>query len=85
MKDLKLVEAPLVGFARGTMCPLGAIKLQLTLGAEPTKATSLVEFLVVDLALAYNVILGRLTLNALGAIPSTYHQKMKFEMPNCEN
>lgn len=48
MKDLKLVEAPLVGFARGTMCPLGTIKLQLTLGAKPTKATSLVEFLVVD-------------------------------------
>lgn len=42
----------------------------------------MVEFLLIDLPLSYNVILGRPTLNMLEAIPSTYHQKVKFETPN---
>lgn len=40
--------------------------------------TTLVEFLVAYLALSYNIILCRPTLNALKAITSTCHQKMKF-------
>lgn len=43
--------------------------------------TPLIEFLVVDLALTYNVILGMPTLNMLRAIPSIYHRKIKFETP----
>ncbi|XP_041020616.1 uncharacterized protein LOC121262251 [Juglans microcarpa x Juglans regia] len=40
------------------------------------------EFLVVRTRSAYNEIIGRPTLNALKAITSTYHLKMKF--PTCE-
>lgn len=35
-------------------------------------------FLVVDIPFAYNTIMGRLTLNVLRAIPSTYHRMVKF-------
>lgn len=37
---------------------------------------------MVDSPLSYNVILGHPTLNALKAIPFTYHQKIKFETPS---
>ncbi|KAL0408344.1 UNVERIFIED_CONTAM: Transposon Ty3-G Gag-Pol polyprotein [Sesamum radiatum] len=40
-----------------------------------------VEFLVVDVPSAYNVILGRPTLNAFQAVISTYHMKIKFPTP----
>ncbi|KAL0288468.1 UNVERIFIED_CONTAM: Transposon Ty3-G Gag-Pol polyprotein [Sesamum radiatum] len=36
---------------------------------------------VVDIPSAYNVILGRLTLNAFQAVISTYHMKIKFPAP----
>ncbi|KAL0414905.1 UNVERIFIED_CONTAM: Retrovirus-related Pol polyprotein from transposon opus [Sesamum radiatum] len=38
----------------------------------------MVRFLVVDTPFAYNVILGRPSLNAFSAVVSTYHLKMKF-------
>ena len=38
----------------------------------------MVDFLLVDQPLAYNAIIGPLTLNALRAIVSTYHLVMKF-------
>jgi len=37
-------------------------------------------YLVVNASFAYNMMLGRLTLNRLGAVPSTRHMKMK--LPN---
>jgi len=37
-----------------------------------------VKFLVVDCPSAYNLILGRLSLNKLGAVVSTLHMAMKF-------
>ncbi|KAL0456594.1 UNVERIFIED_CONTAM: hypothetical protein Slati_0998600 [Sesamum latifolium] len=59
---------------------------QMQLGDVPLKAvdTSLYgfagEFLVVDIPSAYNVILGRPTLNAFRAIISTYYMKIKFSV-----
>jgi hypothetical protein len=38
----------------------------------------IVDFLVVDRPSAYNIIIGRSTLNKLRAITSTYHLMMKF-------
>ena len=38
----------------------------------------MVDFLIVDCPLSYNVILGRPTLNRLKAATSTYYLKVKF-------
>jgi hypothetical protein len=45
---------------------------------SPRQSTVIVDFLVVDRPSAYNIIIGRSTLNKLRAITSTYHLMMKF-------
>ncbi|XP_022549765.2 uncharacterized protein LOC106373554 [Brassica napus] len=39
------------------------------------------KFLVVDCQSAYNMILGRPWIHAMGAVPSTFHQMVKFPTP----
>ncbi|KAL0395407.1 UNVERIFIED_CONTAM: hypothetical protein Slati_4506900 [Sesamum latifolium] len=75
--SLKAVDTSLYGFAGEVVHPKGIISL-LTLGTSPLRKTCLLKFLMVDIPPAYNVILGRLTLNAFRAIISTYHIKIKF-------
>ena len=50
----------------------------LTLGDPPCQATTVVKFLIVDAPSAYNMLLGRPSLNAIKAIPSAYHMMIKF-------
>ena len=54
----------------------------LTLGDPPCQATTTVIFLIVDAPSAYNVLLGRPSLNAIKAIPSAYHMVIKFPTTN---
>ncbi|XP_065015421.1 uncharacterized protein LOC135642865 [Musa acuminata AAA Group] len=68
----------LTGFTRDSISLLGAITLPLTLGVPLRSKTVIVTFLVVDLPTAYNVILGRPTLNKIRAVISTYYQIVKF-------
>ncbi|KAL0366950.1 UNVERIFIED_CONTAM: hypothetical protein Sradi_3585100 [Sesamum radiatum] len=56
--------------------------LPISLGSYPKRVTKMVKFLVVDAPSAYNVILGRPSLNSFQAIASTYHLKLKFPTPN---
>jgi len=42
----------------------------------------MVDFLIVDYLLSYNVILGRPTFNRLKAVTSTYCRKVKFLTPH---
>ena len=65
------------------MLPLGSIQLVLTLGDPLCQATTTVKFLIVDDApSAYNILLGRPSLNAIKAIPFTYHMVIKFPTAN---
>ena len=64
------------------MLPLGSIQLVLTLGDPPCQATTTVRFLIVDAPSAYNILLGRPSLNAIRAIPSAYHMVIKFPTAN---
>ncbi|KAL0427109.1 UNVERIFIED_CONTAM: hypothetical protein Slati_2885700 [Sesamum latifolium] len=75
---LEAVDTSLYGFAGEVVHPKGMISLPFTLGTSPLRMTCLLKFLVVDIPSAYNVILGRSTLNAFQAIISTYHMKIKF-------
>ncbi|KAL0361192.1 UNVERIFIED_CONTAM: hypothetical protein Sradi_3803700 [Sesamum radiatum] len=51
------------------------------MGRGTARKTYLLKFLVVDVPSAYNVILGRPTLNTFQAVISTYHMKIKFPTP----
>ena len=80
--QLRPIETPLIGFAGTNVYPLRIISLQIIAGNYPKQATRRVEFLVVDCPSAYNVIIGRPTLNRLRAITSTYHLLVCFPTEN---
>ena len=72
--ELQGRKAPLTGFAGDTAFSLGTIQLP-TIARGVRRLTS---FLVVDKKAPFNAILGRPWLHAMKAVPSTYHQCMKF-------
>ncbi|XP_042380488.1 uncharacterized protein LOC121972944 [Zingiber officinale] len=57
---------------------IGQTRLAISLGEESLRRTRTTTFIVVDAPSAYNVILGRPTLNEFRAVVSTYCQKIKF-------
>ncbi|KAL0439164.1 UNVERIFIED_CONTAM: hypothetical protein Slati_2399400 [Sesamum latifolium] len=79
---LMLVNTPLTSFSGDIMEPLGEVMLPISLGSYPKRVTKFVKFLVIDSPSAYNVILGRPSLNLFQAVASTYHMKIKFPTPN---
>ena len=81
-EKLEPVNAFLRGFFGERVLPLGSIQLVLTLGDPPCQATTTVRFLIVDAPSAYNMLLGRPSLNTIRAIPSAYHMVIKFPTTN---
>ena len=81
-EKLEPVNAHLQGFSGERVLPLGSIQLVLTLGDPPCQATTTVRFLIMDAPSAYNILLGRPSLNTMRAIPSTYHMVIKFPSAN---
>ena len=77
-EKLEPVSTHLRGFSGEKGLPLGSIQLVLTLGDPPCQATTVVRFLIVDAPSAYNMLLGRPSLNAIKVIPSAYHMMIKF-------
>ena len=75
---LKPVSTHLRGFSGEKVLPLGSILLVLTLGDLPCQVTMTERFLIVDAPSAYNMLLGRPSLNAIKSIPSAYHMMIKF-------
>jgi len=71
-KDLEAVGMPLVGFGVHTTYPVGMKKLPVRIGKKDNSRTVDVNFLVVDIPMAYNVILGRPTLSAIKAVIAPY-------------
>ena len=67
-EKLEPVNACLRGFYGERVLPLGSIQLVLTLGDPPCQATTTVRFLIVDAPSAYNMLLGKPSLNTIRAI-----------------
>ena len=78
---LKPVHFPLDGFSGESVMAEGVVELPVLLGTSPKETNIVAKFVVIKKPSAYNVILGSPTLNAVKAIISTPHLKMKFPMP----
>ena len=81
-EKLEPVNACLRGFSGERVLPLGSVQLMLTLGDPPCQATTTVRFLIVDAPSAYNMLLGRPSLNAIRVVSSAYHMVIKFLTAN---
>ena len=77
-ENLEPVNSHMRGFSGEKVLPLGSIQLVLTLGEPPRQVTTTARFLIVDAPSAYNMLLGRPSLNAIKATPSAYHMIIKF-------
>uniref|UniRef100_A0A2N9EWL9 Integrase catalytic domain-containing protein n=1 Tax=Fagus sylvatica TaxID=28930 RepID=A0A2N9EWL9_FAGSY len=77
---LRPIDISLVGFIGDKVNPSGVVSLMIEspVGTYPKQVTTSVKFLVVDCPSAYNVIIGRLTLNKLRVVTSTYHLLIHF-------
>ncbi|RDX77432.1 hypothetical protein CR513_42447, partial [Mucuna pruriens] len=78
LQHLNESQGALYGFV-GECVPIrGTVELDTVFGEGATTKIIPVLYTVVDAEASYNIIIGRLALNRLGAIVSTYHLCMKF-------
>ena len=77
-EQLRPIDIPLVEFTGDKVRPSGVVSLIIEAGTYLKQVRASVEFLVVDCPSAYNVIIGRPTLNKLRAVTSTYHLLVRF-------
>ncbi|XP_050255196.1 uncharacterized protein LOC126701103 [Quercus robur] len=73
-EDLSPYDSPLVSFEGKTVTPKGMIRLPVQTDSDVVE----VNFIVVDAYSPYTAIMARPWFHALGAVPSTLHQKMKY-------
>ena len=78
MEMVKLYSDPLVGFVGERVYIRGFIDLLMTFGNGRAHRTQTMRYSLVEADTSYSVLIGRRTLNALGAIISTPHMAMKF-------
>ena len=79
--DLTPHDEPIYGFSGERVPTKGYIDLHTTFGEGRQTKTIPIRYLVVEAHTSYNVLLGRPSINALGAIVSTPHLAMKFPSP----
>ena len=72
--DLSEFSSPVFDFSGESTIPLG--KTTLPVLAGPINLQT--EFIVVQAPSPYNAIIGRSWLHKMKAIPSTFHQKLRF-------
>ena len=73
-EDLSPYDSPLVSFEGKIVIPKGMIRLPVQTDSDVVE----VNFIVVDAYSPYITIVARPWLHALGAVPSTLHQKVKY-------
>jgi len=75
---LRLYGGCLYGFVGDHVEVRGHLELRTTFTDGIASCTESIRYLVVNASSAYNILLGRPTLNRSGAVPSTRHMKMKL-------
>ena len=73
-EDLMTYNSPLVSFEGKMVVPKGQIRLSVQASTDVVE----VDFIVVDAFSPYTAIMGRPWLHSLGAVSSTFHQKVKY-------
>ncbi|KAL0317554.1 UNVERIFIED_CONTAM: hypothetical protein Sangu_2169700 [Sesamum angustifolium] len=76
--QFRKVNTPLTSFSGEMIKLLGEVMLSLSLSSLPKRSTKMVKFFVIKAPSAYNIILGKPSLNLFRAIASTFHMKLKF-------
>jgi len=69
-----------MGFLGERVNTKGYIDLFTKFGAGRMTRMVKIRYLIVDAHTSYNILLGRPSLNMLGAVVSTYHLAMKFQL-----
>ncbi|XP_015940200.1 uncharacterized protein LOC107465743 [Arachis duranensis] len=77
-KELKAYPNSLFRLGDTPIQPLGYISLHTTFGKGTRSRTLNRDYIVVDVSLAYNALIGRTTLNQFAAVVSTPYLCMKF-------
>jgi len=72
----------LLGFAGQRVHARGFVDLLTTFGIRQTYKTLVVRYILIDADISYIVLIGRRTLNQLGAVVSMPHMVMKFPAPD---
>ena len=75
-------DEPIYGFSGEKVSTRGYIDLHTVFRYGVQTKTIPICFLIVDAPTSYNVLLGRPSLNTLGAVVSTPHLAMKFPSPS---
>jgi len=71
-EDLEATGTPLNGFRGQPTYPVGMKRLSVRIGEKDNSRTVNVNFLVVDVPMAYNIIIGHLTLSLVKAVIAPY-------------
>jgi len=75
-------DEPIYGFSSEQVSTWGYIDLHTVFRDGTQTKIVLIHFLIVDAPTSYNILLGRPSLNTLGAVVSTPHLAMKFPAPS---
>jgi len=84
-EEMKLYDDQVVGFSNERVGTEGYIELYTTFDEGKTSKTIKIRYLVIDANTSYNILLGRPSINRLGAIMSTLHLAMKFPSVSGDN
>jgi len=75
---LRPYDGCLVGFSGDQVEVRGYVELRTTFSNESAARTITIRYIVVNVSSAYNLLLGRPSLNRFGVVASTAHMKMKL-------
>ncbi|XP_056698713.1 uncharacterized protein [Spinacia oleracea] len=76
--ELARVSYPVIGFSGASVYPEGSIRLPVQVGRGSSVRDLMVDFLVIKVPAAYNVIIGRPFIHDAQAVVFTYHLTMIY-------